>query len=392
MVMAGTRMIGTDSGGYPAQPDADNIIRTVDNTLLEAMDLNVPLLELCGGLDGFTVNTFKHAWPVNDAWRRRITTHGGLAATDTATWTITGQAHRYPIGTLFKLEDELVRIIAIGDANTVTVKRGAQGTTPAIHASTVVAESAGSSVHEGDNWIYRPTPTISLPYNYCQMDHASLRETWRRHDTNMYGINGAEELSRNTLDTLKQKTVMIESALVRGRRYAGAADDPASAGGMEYFITSANGAYVLDKSGAAFVEADIHNAIRSIADTYGRENIPTTIVMDTWSKLKMDSFYSGSRRLTRNEKVGGSRIDTLDTEWGMLNLTMNPHLPAGNIYGIMPANVEIGHHGATGLLHVGDVPQIQAGPFNGTYVYCDFTFRFRKIWTMFRIYNFSTTS
>ena len=394
MVMQDTRMIGVDSGGYPAQPDATAIIRAVDNRLIAAMDITTPLIIMCGGLDGFTVNNPKHEWVNKDNWSRRINNHGGLAGTGTLQITVTAQAHRYPIGTIFQIESELIRVTGHVDANTLTVSRAYAGTSAAIHASNagtvtgVILYVAGSSMSEDDNWVYRPTPIVDMPYNYCMIDHTALRNTWARQATNLYGISGADELDVLTADTLAEKTVAIEGELIMGRRYSGAAGAPASAGGLFYYITSANGADVTDKASAALTLADITGMLQRQADKVGIENVPNTLVMDQWGKQKISSFFAGSKRLTQGERIGGTVIDTLETEWGPVKLVMHANMPYGNILGFRTNDVEIGHWGATGLLHTGEVMQ-NDGPFTGRYVYMAPTFRIRNIRTMARIHSYS---
>lgn len=392
MVMDSTRLIGVDTGGYPSQPDASAIIRQVDNELMQAMDLSVPLLTMLGGLSGFTVNNVKHEWVEDDLWRRRITSHSALTSgTADESLTITAQAHRYPIGTIIEFESELVRVKAIVDANTVTVDRAYAGTTAAAHAANVGGVVAGSSMAENDNWVYRPTPVVSLPYNYCQMDHTALRNSWRRQQVRLYGRDGAQELDELTAQTLAQKTVAIEGALVRGQRYVGASGAPATAGGMKYYITSANGADVTDKLGAALTLANLYSMIHNIVNVVGLENVGRTIITGRWGKEKISSFFAGSVRTTRQDKIGGTVIDMLDTEWGEFKVLMHYSLDTNDLYLINENFIKVGHLGSVGLLHVGETMET-AGPFSGRYVYSDFTFKIKNIPTMGRIHNFSSTT
>jgi hypothetical protein len=392
MVMSDTRLIGVDSGGYPAQPDADAIIRQVDNELMQAMDLNVPLLTMFGGLSGFTVNNVKHFWVEDDLWRRRITSHGSLSSgTPDESLTLTGQAHRYPIGTILECESELLRIKAIIDANTVTVDRAYAGSSAASHSANVGLVVAGSSMSENDNWIYRPTPVVSLPYNYCQMDHVALRNSWRRQQVRMYGRDGAVELDELTAQTLAQKTVAIEGALVRSLRYVGASGAPATSGGMKYYITSANGADVTDKSGAALTLTDLYSMIHRLVNVVGMENVGRTIITGRWGKEKISSFFAGSRRMTREDKVGGSVINMLDTEWGEFKILMHYALDTNDLFLVNDNFIKVGHLGSVGLLHVGETMET-AGPFSGRYIYSDYTFQIKNIPTMGRIHNFSSSS
>lgn len=390
MVMEATRVVGSPDSGYPSQPDPNAIVMQVDNELIESMDIDIPLLTMVGGVSGEQVRQNKFFWPLGDNWTRRPT-HGGLAAVDTATITITAQAYRYPIGTIFKLESELVRVTGIPDVNTLSITRGYAGTTPATHASTVEMIIAGSSMHEGDTWVYRPTPTVTLPFNYTQVDNAALRNTWSRRDSQFYGVDGNQELDKYTADTLRQKMVGIEQALISGRRFAGEASEPRTSGGMEYFITSANGADVTDKSSAALQLADFHGALDRAAIRIGVENLPDMFIMDSWAKQKVSSFFQGARRLTNTEKIGNSVIDNIETEWGVKKLLMHYSLPKGNIYGFKTSDIEVVHLGSSGMPHIGET-QENTGPFQGRYYYSEIGFRIKHIERMIRIHNYSLTS
>lgn len=392
MVMSGTRQAGMPDSGYPTQPSTDNVIMQVDNELIQAMDLTVPLLTQLGGLNQFTVYARKHYWTEDDLWRRRITSWSSIADSSVTALTITSQAHRYPIGTILRVEDELMRVTAIPDANTLTVTRGYAGSTPAAHTDTTkVITVSGSSMHEGDNWVYRPTPQISMPYNYVQMDHTALRETWARRDMQYYGRTGAQEMADNVASTLAQKIVAIEGSLISGQRFAGESAEPATAGGVEYFVTSANGAYVSNKSTAALQLSDIYTMIHTIVDKVGVENVGRTIIVDRWGKEKISSFFAGSRRLTSEDRVGQSIIDVLRTEWGDFKIFMHYSLPAGNLYLLNENNIKVGTFGSMGNPHVGEVLQTE-GPFKGMYYYSDITFKVKNVPTMGRIYGYSQSS
>ena len=393
--MAGTgsdpRLIGVPDSGYPPTIDEDAIIRQVDNELMQAMDLSVPLLTMLGGLSGFVFNAPKQYWVEDDLWRRRLASHGGLAAADTLILTVTGQAHRYPVGTIFNMEDELIRVTSYIDADTVGVSRAWGGTSAAIHASTVKARVAGGAMSENDNWVYRPTSIVALPFNYSQMSHKAVRNSWQRAETRMYGVDGASDLDKQTADTLAQETVAIEAALVMGQRDVGSSGNPSSAGGFPFYITAANGADVTDKNSAVLQESDIHNMINRIIEVVGIENVGRTIICDQWAKRKISSWYAGSRRLTSDEKIGGATVDTLRTEWGDFRVLMHYSLPDGNLYLINEGNIKVGHYGATGLLGVYDVLQNQ-GPFKGNAVYTSYSFRVKNVPTMGRVHDYSLTS
>src|SRR5574341_2229543 len=82
------------------------------------------LLKYLGGPEKFTYNNSKIEWVEDDPWNRRLS-HGGLAAGTTTSLTVTGAAHRFPVGTiLYNVPDgEYVRVTGHVDANTLTIQR-----------------------------------------------------------------------------------------------------------------------------------------------------------------------------------------------------------------------------------------------------------------------------
>ena len=389
--MNATRYAGV-TDGYPTPPNADDIILQIDPEVIAAMDIRTPLFDMAGGFS-FQYRAGKFFWLKGDPFRRRLTSHGGFADTTATALTITAQAQHFPVGTVFEFENELVRVIAIVDANTVTVVRGYAGTTAAAHASTVIGEVAGGTMSETDNWVYRPTSTITRPFNYSQMRHIALRESWRAHDSQMYGVDGPSKLDTDASNSLRQVMIEVEQSLVRGIRYAGAGPTtPPMAGGMEYYITAANGAKVVDLAGGALTERSIMQAIEDRVRLVGEENVARVIIVDFWGKQKISSFYAGSRRMTNDERVGGSIIDTLVTEWGDFKFVMSSAVRPGFMYGANMGNISLGTFGSTGIPHLGEVPSSHDGPFNGRYVYADYSFKFKDIESMWSVQNYSITT
>lgn len=96
-----TLRVGGVPGGYPAEIDATIKVRFVDDSeIINLSDLSTDFLKLIGGVSQFTFDNEKHEWPEHDIWARRLASHGTLDGTSgTDNLTITGQAHRYPIGT-----------------------------------------------------------------------------------------------------------------------------------------------------------------------------------------------------------------------------------------------------------------------------------------------------
>ena len=100
--MAGTILTERVAGiptGFPAEMDSTVKIRWVAPLLMNMSERSADLLKYIGGVEQFKFNNTTIEWSEDDVWSRRLT-HTGLAAGGTTTLTLTGAAHRYPIGTI----------------------------------------------------------------------------------------------------------------------------------------------------------------------------------------------------------------------------------------------------------------------------------------------------
>src|SRR3990167_11261105 len=100
--MSGTiateRVAGIPSG-YPAEIDASVKVRWVAPLLVNMSERSADFLKYVGGPEQFQFDETTIEWVEDDVWSRRLS-HGGLAAAGTTSLTVTGAAHRYPIGTI----------------------------------------------------------------------------------------------------------------------------------------------------------------------------------------------------------------------------------------------------------------------------------------------------
>jgi len=185
--MSGTietlRVAGIASG-HPGEIDASVKVRYVAPLLINMSERSAGLLKYFGGPEKFQFNNTKIEWVEDDVWNRRLT-HSGLAAAGTTTLTVTGAAHRYPIGTIFyNVQDaEYVRVIGHVDANNLTIARDINGAvTEGSWASTDEVLVAGFAMDENDNYVYRPTSIFTLPYNVRRFTRLACRRpsgAWR---------------------------------------------------------------------------------------------------------------------------------------------------------------------------------------------------------------------
>lgn len=356
--MAGTtstlRVAGLPSG-YPAEIDSNVKVRWVAPLLVNMSERSVDFLKYIGGVEQFSFNNTKIEWVEDDVWNRRPSLSGTpLAASPATSLTLTGAAHRYPIGTIFfnVTKGEYVRVTAIADANTVTVTRDiTSASATSAWASTDEVIVGGFSMHEDDVWTYRPTAIFNLPFNYAQAQHVAVQASWRRQETALYGLQGSD-LDYQAANTVAEQFVAMEDASIFGSRNVGSASIPSMAGGVTFYVTSANGAQVTDLNGAALTRKDIDDVLQGLFYSVGMEKMARTLVLNAWAKRKISSFFSAAERLGPGANEAGVAIDRFNTDFGVVDVLLHQNVAKNDIWFLRRENHKIGVHGTLGRPHL----------------------------------------
>lgn len=395
--MSGTilteRVAGIPSG-FPAEIDSSVKVRYVAPLLMNMSERSADLLKYVGGVEQFKFNNTTIEWVEDDVWNRRLT-HGGLAAAGTTQLTITGAAHRYPVGTiLYNVQaGEYVRISGHVDANTIQIQRDiTSDVSEGAWANTDEVIVTGLSMDENDDYVFRPTSIFSLPYNRPQIFQTGVQASFRRQETALYGLRGSD-LDSQAANLVSEQFVGIEGASVRGRRFDGTASVPAMFGGLQYFVTSANGAQVTNLSSAALTRADIDNTLQSLYYAVGADKMAKTILISAWGKRKISSFFSSAERL--GPMTGGAAgvvVDRLNTDFGTIDVLLHTALAKNELYMIRQDHVQVGHHGNLGKPQLRLLPPSNVGPRTQKVFYADLSMIVAGVQSMARIHTFSTSA
>lgn len=350
------RVAGLPSG-YPAEIDASVKIRWVDNLLINMSERSTDLLKYLGGTSQFVFTNPKVEWVEDDQWGRRPT-HGGLAAAGTTSLTVTAQAHRFPVGTLLKNVNtkEIVRVSAIADANTLTITRDANGASlAAAWASTDEVIVAGYAMSEDQDWTFRPSAILGLPFNYAQVAHFGVQATYRRQATALYGLTGTD-LDYQSANAVAEAFVGFEEGLVLApTRYEGSGTTkPAQFGGLPFYITSANGAQETDLGSftVQITRKDIEDALQGCWYSVGPEKMARTLVASAWIQRRVDSWFAQSERMTPGTTMAGSSIRSFMTAFGQIDVLMHTAVAKSEAYLLRRENIKMGHYAGLGRPHL----------------------------------------
>lgn len=397
--MSGTvetlRIAGMSDSGFPSEIDSTLKVRFVAPLLVNMSERSTDLLKYIGGPETFVYNRDKIEWVKDDPWNRRLS-HSGLAAGTTTTLTVTGAAHRYPVGTILynRNDDEYTRVTGHVDANNLTIKRDiVAGVTEGSWASTDEVYVAGFAMHENDNWVFRPTAVFSMPYNYSQVQTAAVQASFRRMETAIYGLQGSD-LDKVAADTVAEQFVALEMAAVQGYRYAGASAVPAMLGGMKFFHSATIGDSTLtDVASAALTRKDIDDTLQTLYYAVGGEKMAKTLVVSAWAKRKISGFFSSAERLGPGTgQTAGIVVDRLNTDFGVVDILLHTAVAQNEILVIRRENHRMGHHGTLGRPQLRQLPPSTTGPRVQQAFYADVSMINSGLLGEARIHTFSLTS
>lgn len=398
---------GTDpvSGlaGFPAEFLLDGTtslkVRYVAPLLVAMSERSAQWLKYIGGVEKFQYTGQKVEWAEEDPWNRRPTI-GALVAAGAANavqnLTVTGAAHRFPVGTMLfnRNRNEFVRVVGHVDVNTLSIRRDVTGRVDETAVTWAAADeviATGYSMHEGDNWVYRPTSLPTMPFNYSQVKSIGVQMTYRGMETQVYGNSWS--LDQKAADTVAEQFVMIEEESIYGDRYAGDSAQPALMGGLFDYVTAANGAQVTDLGGAALVRSDIDDELEDLFYAVGMDKMATTIVCSAWAKRKLSSFFSGAERLPpKYVGAAGVVVDQLSTDFGVLDILLHTAVAQDELYILRQENHRLGHHGTLGRPKLFQLPPSATGPRVQQVFYADLSGIHSGPRAEARIHNFSLTT
>lgn len=300
------------TGGFPTILDTNAAKLSVNDDYDIIAPYETPFLDAVGGFNSWVEDkAFKHDWIEEDLWTNQLAVNTtGITATDTltVTFSVATDGTRIQVGSVLQVDDELMRVTAVAAA-TCTVKRGYGSTTPATHAASTTIYVVTITEEEDGDSPFKQIRTKDRPYNYMQKIETAIRLSQEAQALDQY--SRTMEFERQRQEVTKNQLQMLEGAVFRGVRYAGAtdADTPSMMGGVYNFITSANGAANVDLNSTALTEANLLTLNRTIITAVGENNKGEDLWVGAYARDKIYSLYENRIRTTAGERTGGGAID-----------------------------------------------------------------------------------
>lgn len=394
MTPAGTiatmRVSGLPSG-YPAEQEADVKVRFVDTSVEVLSDMEIPLLNAIGGPSQFQAPTQKIEWQQRDTWSDRGNLGAQLAGAGTTLTIDEASAHRYPRGSVLKIEDEYIWVSAQASTTTLTVGRGYAGSSDVTHASGVEFRLVGFTEVEGSDFQLRGSALHTQAYNFFSITKMASSESWIQSQQQTY-VRSGPTMPEMMADNINQHWVGLEAALIEGTRYAGAGTTtPPMSGGLRYFVTSGNGAVVVDCAGQKLSRALIESALDQVWKNVGSMNMSRTVLCGLGAKRTLYREYIEPfvRRGPSDTTGPTTNFTSFETEFGSFNV-IGPfkRIEEDELWIVNPALMECGTYGSIGRLHEGTLTT--QGDYNKQFVFGMYGFKFKGIPGTVKLYNFTT--
>lgn len=272
----------------------------------------------------------KYEW-FEDSMPIRSTTindAGGISNADTEVILTNGAL--FKAGDVLRIGTEHVIVSSVA-TNTATILRGQGGTTAAAHADTVAVEKIGVARFENSDYAIGYTTSPTNPYNHTQIFDEAIAVSGSEAVDKKYGIADtmAYHMAKVLSDGKRAGTlpILLEKTFYYGRRDAGDASNPRTMGGFNEFVTDSD--HVINKAGASLDLVDITSLMQTISMAGGR---PDTIYVNAFAKSRISEFFKGTITTTRSEKMGGAVIDSIQTEFGVLDVVFDWLCPADELY------------------------------------------------------------
>ena len=304
--------------------------------LIDMIDwVEAPLLRLLGVNGGSKFNILdlgtKIEWQQDTMSPSSDLINEALDNSETAVDVVNGAYFR--VGHVVKVDSELMNVTAVS-SNTLTVTRGASGSTAATHTDQTPIYIHGIAKLEGADAVTGHTTTTTLPYNYSQIFEEAVKVSRSEQRNPKYGIT--DTLSRHiakligggegigTKGKAGTMAIMLEKTFWHGMRYIGTDAIPRTMDGFNAIVTT----NVLNAAGDPLTRKMIEDKMQAC---YLAGGSPETILCGAWAQRKLSSFYEKYITTERSEERGGYKIKTLETDFGDLEIVFSKHAPTDEL-------------------------------------------------------------
>lgn len=256
--------------------------------------------------------TKKVEWLEDGLAPNTTTLTANISSTSATTMTV-ADGTRLKIGHVVQINNEYMTVENVA-GNTITIARGAGGTTATTHANGDVVTIHTIAKRTMEDWTIGYTTNMTIPYNYTQILEESIRvagdqaiavdygvpDTMKYHLAKLIG--GSERIGeKGRAGTLILK---LAKTFYAGRRQQPSDSQRGMMGGAKTFITKS-----LGDVNTPLSRPLIHQALREV---YEDGAMPDILVCSPWGAEVIASLYD-QRQYTQESTTGGETITRIRT-------------------------------------------------------------------------------
>ena len=280
------------------------------------------------GIDGNASDNTKREWQEDALYALTATVSTTTPVANNSVTTLVlsaNDAFNFRVGDIIIAESEYLRVTAVAADNSLTVSRGYASTTAAAHAAGVTVTRIGQSQLENVDTSVAGTSIHSFPFNYHQIWDIGYQISHRAQQQGEYNVDDRLDYEAAKFFTAAQ--IELERAIFYGKRVLQTSAIPSAFGGLEVYITDNT-----DTTSEALTEKKINDLQDLIFQDVGHENMADLIVVQSWQKRKISDIYRPLARMERSERTGGVVVDTIDTDFGSVDVMMVYNCPTDSLY------------------------------------------------------------
>jgi hypothetical protein len=266
----------------------------------------------------------KVEWMDEELLTPRTTLGANYTAAGTFITVAAGERERFQTGDLIRVDAETMRVTGYGTtADTLTIATWAGSN--ANHTAGAVLVGVGSALPEGTD---PPDPrtrdrvmrhNVSEIFGPVQVQVSATEQAIRKYGLPM------SEFDYQIANRTKEQFVALEQALLYGTRVDDASGERRSMGGLDYYITTN-----IDATTTDITEAALTTQLETAFNLGGGV---TTLLVPAGQKRKISAWGGTLVRFSQGERVRGFVVDTIETDFGVINIILNRWLRKSDVFG-----------------------------------------------------------
>lgn len=234
-------------------------------------------------------------------------------------------------------------------------------------------EGVGTLPAEGSDPPAARATDRSRVYNYTQIFGpypVELTET--EQVVAKYGVTS--EWDHQTVKRVKEATIAQEHAILYGIRKNDTTNKRRSMGGIDYFISAANGSSI-DSSTTDLSGATGETALSTLQQNcYNNGGDPRLVVVGPDQKPNISGWDASNIRTSVNERKRGQIVTVFETDFNVVDIVMHRWVRSNNLFLFNPTQAEVSTLVGRGLKWV---KTAKTGDRDEAYVICEKGFKFR---------------